>query len=425
MAAPPPVSSSTAGRRAFDPAERRIVAFTGVAHAATHAAELVYPTLAVALVAETGLPLERVLGWSFAGYLLFGLGALPAGVLADRFGARRLILLGLAVSGASLAAAACAPTGLPLVLCLAGVGLGASAYHPAGMGLLTRGVAARGRALAVNGIYGNVGIAATPLATALLAEALGWRGALLAWGAAMLLGSAVFARMRIEEPPPAPRGPDAVPAETDAPPARTVAAFVVLSLAAMLGGFAYRANTLAQPAFFAERIGALDYGVATTLAMGVGVVGQYAGGVVADHRDLRWGYLAFHALSWPFLLLVPYAAGLPLLAVSGAYVFFALGMQPLENSLYAHLTPERWRSTAYGLKFVVVFGVGSTAALAVRGISATAGLAGVYRVLGGVVAGMLVLIALLVALTARRRRAGAAGAAGLAPREASVHTPAR
>ena len=64
---------------AFAPAERRIVHFTGFAHAVTHYAELTYPTLAVGLAAETGTPLEVALSWSFASYLLFGLGALTDG----------------------------------------------------------------------------------------------------------------------------------------------------------------------------------------------------------------------------------------------------------------------------------------------------------------------------------------------------------
>ena len=74
----------------FDRDERHIVHFTGFAHGATHYVELVYPTLAVGLARETGLPLAQVLSWSFAGYLLFGLGALPAGYAADHWGAHYL-----------------------------------------------------------------------------------------------------------------------------------------------------------------------------------------------------------------------------------------------------------------------------------------------------------------------------------------------
>ena len=44
-----------------------------------------------------------------------------------------------------------------------------------------------------------------------------------------------------------------------------------------------------------------------------------------------------------------------------AYMFFMLGMQPIENSLVAVLTPPRLRSTGFGMKFILTFGVGSLA----------------------------------------------------------------
>jgi MFS family permease len=48
------------------------------------------------------------------------------------------------------------------------MGLGASTYHPAGTGLISRTISARGTALGINGIYGNVGIALAPLAILLV-----------------------------------------------------------------------------------------------------------------------------------------------------------------------------------------------------------------------------------------------------------------
>ena len=55
--------------------------------------------------------------------------------------------------------------------------------------------------------------------------------------------------------------------------------------------------------------------------------------------------------------------GIAMLPVGMAYTFFALGMQPIENSLVAHLTPSRLRSFAYSLKFILVFGVGALSCL--------------------------------------------------------------
>ena len=388
------------GAPTFDSNERRIVHFTGFAHAATHYVELIYPTLAVGLVAQTpgGPSLEEALSWSFGGYLLFGLGALPAGIAADRLGGRRVILAGLLIAGLSTCLAAGSQPGWSLALALCGIGAGASLYHPAGTGLLSRAVGARGRALGINGVYGNLGIALSPLITSLLVEALGWRQTFLATGGVILLATLAFSRLRIQEP-----GPAQALAETSAGEAsnygRAVFAFAVLCAAATLGGFMYRGNTVAQPALFAENISFMGYGAAASLAMLLGTVGQYIGGRIADRHDLRIAYLGFQLASLPALVVIASATEWPLLVASSIYAFFALGMQPIENSLFAVLTPEKWRSTAYGLKFVLTFGIGSSAVWMVRSVAEASGWHAVYGVLVGVLLALLACIALLLVIT--------------------------
>jgi MFS family permease len=392
----------------FTDNERNVLVLTGVAHAATHYAELMYPTLAVALAHETGLPLREVLAWSFAGYLLFGVGALPAGYGADHFGARPLLIGGLlGMSLATILAGASNP-GLPLAVCLALLGCAGSLYHPAGMGLISHTIAARGRALGINGVCGNLGIALTPIVTAALATRLGWRGALWVSGGLLFLAALVCARLPIDEPAPVARVAAAPPARRTP---RAAWSFALLCGAAMLGGISYRGNTIAQPAYFAERVSIMGYGAATSLAFLVGVIGQYCGGVIADRVDLRRGYLAFHAASLPALLAMSFLANLPLLGAAGVFTFFSLGMQPIENSLFAVLVPARWRSTGYGVKFVLTFGVGSLAVWLVGWLQEAFGLPSVFLGLGAVVATLvLVIVAFgVVAAPVVARRARIAG----------------
>src|SRR2546428_808211 len=139
--------------------ERRVLAVTGVAHLSTHFFELMFPTLAVALAQQADLPLAQVLGWIFVGYLLFGLGALPAGLLTDRIGGKRVLVGGMLGMGVAALTAGFVSPGPSLAALLAVIGLCASVHHPAGMSLISHTIAARGRALGLNGIFGNVGIA--------------------------------------------------------------------------------------------------------------------------------------------------------------------------------------------------------------------------------------------------------------------------
>ena len=225
-----------------------------------------------------------------------------------------------------------------------------------------------------------------------------------------MAGTLAFSLMPIRE-----RGPledvegaeqgESARTELQVTPGLLVPAFAVLCFVATLGGFSYRGNTVAQPALFAEQIDFMGYGLAASLAMLIGIGGQYLGGVLADRHELRGLYLAFHAASLPLALAIGLSTGAPLLVFSGLFVFFALGMQPIENSLFAALTPERWRGAAYGLKFVLTFGVGATAVGMVRWVAPAYGWSGVYVFLAGVIAVLVAGIGVLLWLTRMPRPA--------------------
>ncbi len=121
--------------------------------------------------------------FSLAGFLYFGLG-IVTGPLADRWGSRRLAVLGMILIGAGLALASVARS-LPEV-CVAyglGVGLGVGCAYVPVLGAVQRWfVRRRGFAsgLAVSGI--GVGTLVMPPLAARLIDALGWRDAYLVLG---------------------------------------------------------------------------------------------------------------------------------------------------------------------------------------------------------------------------------------------------
>ena len=91
-----------------------ILWLTGVGHGGCHLAMLIFPTAAVFLVTETGIPIDTVLGWSFIGYAIFGLAAIPIGLLADKISSKLMLRIGVLGTGPALMAVAqaarrCAP----------------------------------------------------------------------------------------------------------------------------------------------------------------------------------------------------------------------------------------------------------------------------------------------------------------------------
>jgi MFS family permease len=389
--------------------ERNILLVTGVAHFQAHLYMLVFPSLALALRTAFDLPLDQVLAISFWMYLLYGLGALPSGIITDLWRPRGMLAICLLGMGACALAASRAGSLVHLRWSLAGLGLFASIYHPAGMALISRGVARRGWALGVNGVFGNLGVVAAPLLTGLLAVALGWRAAYLVLAAPALIGGVLVLFLDIsgDVEPHIP-----VPADRRTQ-GRRVIYFALLCMAMMLGGIAYRGQTLILPAYFEQRADFLAAAVErlrwwpavgtktvaatalTSVAYLSGAWGQVVGGHLADRHDLRPLYCLFHGLSLPLLLALGWLTNLPLLACAFAYAFFAFGMQPIENSLVAVLTPSRLRSTGYGLKFILTFGVGALAVRLVGVWQRKGGLAGVFPWLAACIGLLLVFAGLL------------------------------
>ncbi|KAG8149255.1 MFS transporter [Burkholderia catarinensis] len=129
--------------------------------------------------------------FSLAGFLYFGFG-IVSGPLADRFGSRRLAVIGMVLTGAGLAAAGAAHTLLQVYVAYGlGVGFGVGCAYVPAVGAVQRWfVRRRGFAsgLAVAGI--GVGtLVMPPLASALIAH-VGWRGAYFTLAAiAVVLGA--------------------------------------------------------------------------------------------------------------------------------------------------------------------------------------------------------------------------------------------
>jgi predicted MFS family arabinose efflux permease len=128
----------------------------------------------------------------------------------------------------------------------------------------------------------------------------------------------------------------------------------------------------------------------------VGMLGQYTGGRVAERFDLRFCYLAFHAVTIPAAALMAVAMDLPLVTLALIYFFFLLGMQPIENTLVAKFTPRKLHHSAYGSKFVLTFGVGALAVKMVKSIELSFGIETVFYALGTTSIVLVGVIAMLI-----------------------------
>jgi MFS transporter, FSR family, fosmidomycin resistance protein len=372
----------------MSPKERSILRVTCFGHFMSHFNMLVFPAVLLPLSAKLGMDMVQTLALSFWMYLLFGMSALPWGLLADRFGSRPLLLLfhlGAGVCGFLAAMNLSNP--YTFSLCLAGIGLFSGIYHPVGLGWIAREFEKTSQGMAYNGMFGNLGLAAAPLLAGSVNYLWGAEAVYLLLGTVNASGLVLLYFARDGH---AGRQPGKKQTHTKG----SLAPFLVLLVAMMLGGIVYRATTITLPAYFELQNGNLyqnflaisgQFGspnlFATLIVSSiylVGMAGQYAGGRVGEKIDLGRGYMLFHLITIPAVLLMAMTSNFPLIIFATIHSFFLLGMQPLENTLVARLSPPELHSSAYGLKFVLTFGVGALSVNMVSVVKNSFGLSAVY-----------------------------------------------
>ena len=139
---------------------------------------LIFATAAaLRLTTEWGLSYAQLIPYATPGFIAFGVCAIPAGWLADKWSRQGMMVvffIGIGLSSV-LAGAAANPT--QIAVCLALVGVFAAIYHPVGLAMVVQGRTKTGLRLAVNGVWGNLGVASAALMTALLIDFSGWRSA--------------------------------------------------------------------------------------------------------------------------------------------------------------------------------------------------------------------------------------------------------
>jgi MFS transporter, FSR family, fosmidomycin resistance protein len=335
--------------------------FSSVGHFFAHLLMLLYPTVVLVLEGRWGMSYGDLLSLSLGGFVLFGLGALPAGWLGDRWSAEGMMVLFFIGTGGAAIAAGLTDGPVALALGLAAIGLFGSIYHPVGTAWLVRNARNRGRALGVNGIAGSIGLGTAAFVAGAFAQIIGWRAAFIIPGAlCVATGLVLLSCIR--------RG-NLVAAQTDRHPepeaswSDVVRTFIVLSFTMLADGTISQALPVALPKAFAAGLtgltdgGTLDAGGFVTLVFLVAATAQLAGGWLADRFAMKAVYILAWAVQAPLFLIAAQARDFPLLATMIAVNYLGVLTIPAENALLARYTPAKWRATAYGAKFLLALGV--------------------------------------------------------------------
>lgn len=342
-------------------AGRYALVFSCLGHAYSHLFAPIFYVVVLTLEHEFALTHGAAVALIVAGNVLYGVAAPFAGWLGDRWSTSAMVGLFFWGTGAGMIATGLARGPFEISLGLAATGLFASIYHPVGIAWLVRNARSWGKALGINGVFGGVGPAVAALSAGALIEVAGWRAAFIVPGTVVLATGAAFHLMwrlgRIVESAED-RRPTPHYSRGD-----MVRAFLVLSITMLCSGLIYQATQPALPKLFAERVADFlregVFGVSMLVALVYLVSGglQVLAGHLADRFPMKPVYVACFALQAPLLMLASSLGGGPLVAVAMLMVSINVGALPAENGLVARYSPSNRRGLAFGLKFILAFGI--------------------------------------------------------------------
>lgn len=396
------------------------LAFSSLGHFFAHFFPLLYATVVLVLVEQFAGSYGQLITLATAGLVLYGVAAPVAGWLGDRWSAVGMMVVFFVGTGLSSIAVGLSGSTTAIMVGLASLGLFGAIYHPVGIAWLFANARKKGRAFGINGVFGSVGMAAAPVFAGALIQWWTWQAVFILPGiVAILCGLALLAMWRMGMVRDASKD---VRPEAPASFVEARQVFIVLSLTMLVTGFIYQALSMNMPKLFEERLGSITgSGEDAAAVIGAFVSAVFVftaaanllGGWLADKLSAKTAYISMWLLQMPVLLLAVNMFGVPLFALVVVAMVLNVAILPTENMLIAKYTPQKWRATAYGLKFILAFGM-SAAAIPIAGYAydETGGFGMVFWIMAA--GAVFAIVAALFLPSARRDDMAIASQAGVA-----------
>ncbi|MBX9591126.1 MAG: MFS transporter [Hyphomonadaceae bacterium] len=344
--------------------ERLHFLLLNLGHFLDHLFTLIFATVAaLALHREWGLGYADLLKYATPGFFAFGVFALPAGWLADKWSREGMMSVFFIGIGLASIATASARTPLEIGIGLFVVGVFAAIYHPVGLAIVVEKWKNTGMRIAVNGVFGNLGVASAALITGYFIDHGGWRIAFIVPGVVSILIGIMYTALMWREIA-APRPPVRVKAAAKVLPADFKALLLRISMIVFLttavSSVVFQSTTFALPKVFAERLGgiamsATAVGQLAFLVFALASIGQLIVGHMLDRVGPRTVFIAAAVLQVVFFAVMPGLTDWAALACAMAFMLAAFGQIPINDYMVGRLAEGEWRARIYGVRYVVSF----------------------------------------------------------------------
>jgi MFS family permease len=359
--------------------ERIHFLFLNIGHFLDHLFTLIFATVAaLALTREWGLSYAELVPYATPGFVAFGVFSLPAGWLADRwsrYGMMSVFFIGIGLASLFTSVAS---TPFQIMILLFFVGVLAAIYHPVGLAMVVESAKATGtgQAIAINGVWGNLGVGSAALITGFLIDTAGWRAAFILPGLiSIAIGVAyfIFSRPEMAAEQAAKAAKRAAGNPGAAKPAAGASTAgdqrlrqillrltIIIFCTAALSSIVFQSTTFALPKVLAERLGGIA-GSATVIGwlafvvFAIASMAQLIVGRLLDTLGPRTVFMGVAAMQVLFFAIMPGLTDWTALAVALGFMLGAFGQIPINDYMIGRMARSEFRASVYGARYVVSF----------------------------------------------------------------------
>ena len=329
--------------------------YINIGHFLDHFMMLIFAKAAFDAGRHFGLSYDEIIIYGTLGLFLFGAAAPLAGWLADKY-SRSLIII-IYPFGVSLGAFLCFLSSSPIMLgfSIGVIGFFAAIFHPVGIAMLIRDSNKVGVRLGVNGVWGNMGVAAAPVLTGFIILNSNWQLSFLVpslicliFGIAQLRG---FKEINIKEEKTKQKISNGLVEGWKI-------VLLSLTMTTLAGGFIFGSLTFLIPRIFEVNLSGISVDIAITgllagIVYAIASLSQVGVGYLIDRYSPKI-ILGFVGIGQFFLiylssLYIDYALFFVMLMA----MFFVFGQVPITDAILVRYVDDQWRARILSVKFLI------------------------------------------------------------------------
>ncbi|MBF0290465.1 MAG: MFS transporter [SAR324 cluster bacterium] len=379
--------------------------FLSIGHFLDHLLMLIFATAAaLRLATEWSMEYASLIPYATPGFIAFAVCAIPAGWIADKWSRNGMMVVFFIGLGASSIFTAMANSPFQIAVGLVFIGVFAAIYHPVGLAMVVQGRQKTGIPLAINGIFGNMGVASATILTGFLIDTSGWRNAFILPGISSILIGLLFLWFIRTQWPAKEDDYGTIPANkatesSNVTRTMLLRVFGVIFFTTAIGGIIFQSTTFALPKVFDERLTDLA-GTATMigwyafLVFSVAAFGQLIVGYLVDNYSIRIVFAIVAILQAVFFFIMGELNGTAALVIAIAFMLVVFGQIPINDVLVGRMVHTEWRSRAYAIRYIVTFSVMALAVPLIAWIHGTWGFNILFELLS--IAAFTIFVAVLM-----------------------------